>query len=178
MGIDRLFFLSSTSTWSARIIPKLDHPFARLAPTLLLGNHIALLAKACINFDEDRWKVFRRFEVTPCIGLIKNTQLCPILAYKGGKGRRRFKEAILDQTRVINFVEKDIAEMFPKLEFDVEDTPADNIIKLMFVKKSWKWTLEHWEVTGTRVNTKPAVVIPKKKKCSEGRQCKTSEESS
>ncbi|CAG7875790.1 unnamed protein product [Brassica rapa] len=26
--------------------------------------------------------------------------------------------------------------MFPKLEFDVEDTPADNIIKLMFVKKS------------------------------------------
>ncbi|RID62803.1 hypothetical protein BRARA_E01848 [Brassica rapa] len=284
MGIDRLFFLSSTSTWSARIIPKLDHPFARLAPTLLLGNHIALLAKACINFDEDRWKVFRRFEVTPCIGLIKNTQLkesklgvfitfqelgfewtsrlvhymlgfqldikekyelwslvgpepvrfsllefenltglnfkyiedlerpqciftkeltsfwgmlgeiiaalgrcegwsrddckrfaylaiftgyiegrkystptrvslarlvmelerfenypwgrvafklCPILAYKGGKGRRRFKEAILDQTRVINFVEKDIAEMFPKLEFDVEDTPADNIIKLI-----------------------------------------------
>ena len=79
---------------------------------------------------------------------------------------------------MINFVEKDIAEMFPKLEFDVEDTPADNIIKLMFVKKSWKWTLEHWEVTGTRVNTKPAVVIPKKKKCSEGRQCKTSEESS
>ncbi|CAN6883041.1 unnamed protein product [Brassica oleracea] len=33
----------------------------------------------------------------------------------------------------------------------------------MFVKKPWKWTLEHWEVTGTRVNTKPAVVIPKKK---------------
>ncbi|KAF2558475.1 hypothetical protein F2Q68_00015415 [Brassica cretica] len=53
----------------------------------------------------------------------------PILAYKGGKGRRRFKEAILDQTRVINFVEKDIGEMFSK-----------------------------WEV-----NTKPAVVIPKKK---------------
>ncbi|CAN7046082.1 unnamed protein product [Brassica oleracea var. botrytis] len=33
----------------------------------------------------------------------------------------------------------------------------------MFVKNPWKWTLEHWEVTGTRVNTKPAVVIPKKK---------------
>ncbi|CAF2098096.1 unnamed protein product [Brassica rapa subsp. narinosa] len=53
---------------------------------------------------------------------------------------------------VINFVEKDIAEMFPKWEFDVEDTPAENIIKLMFVKKPWKWTLEHWEVTGTRAS--------------------------
>ncbi|CAF1736966.1 unnamed protein product, partial [Brassica napus] len=28
--------------------------------------------------------------------------------------------------------------MFPKWEFDVEDTPAENIIKLMFVKKPWK----------------------------------------
>ncbi|CAN7043026.1 unnamed protein product, partial [Brassica oleracea var. botrytis] len=35
------------------------------------------------------------------------------------------------QTRVINFVQKDIGEMFPKWEFDVEDTPAENIIKLM-----------------------------------------------
>ncbi|KAF2613730.1 hypothetical protein F2Q70_00012896 [Brassica cretica] len=32
----------------------------------------------------------------------------PILAYKGNKGRRQFKEAILSQTRVINFVQKDI----------------------------------------------------------------------
>ncbi|CAG7862816.1 unnamed protein product [Brassica rapa] len=54
--------------------------------------------------------------------------------------------------------------MFPKWEFDVEDTPAENIIKLMFVKKPWKWTMEHWEVTGIRVNTKTAVVSPAKKK--------------
>ncbi|CAF2318327.1 unnamed protein product, partial [Brassica napus] len=68
-------------------------------------------------------------------------------------GRRCFKEAILSQledlsddliifhifyllqTRVINFVQKDIGEMFPKWEFDAEDTPAENIIKLMFVVK-------------------------------------------
>ncbi|CAN6934037.1 unnamed protein product, partial [Brassica oleracea] len=68
------------------------------------------------------------------------------------------------QTRVINFVQKDIGEMFPKWEFDVEDTPAENIIKLMFVKKPWKWTMDCWEVTGTWVNTKPAVVSPAKKK--------------
>ncbi|CAN6839793.1 unnamed protein product [Brassica oleracea] len=54
--------------------------------------------------------------------------------------------------------------MFPKREFDVEDTPAENIIKLMFVKKPWKWTMDCWEVTGTWVNTKPSVVSPAKKK--------------
>ncbi|CAN6998081.1 unnamed protein product, partial [Brassica oleracea var. botrytis] len=68
------------------------------------------------------------------------------------------------QTRVINFVQKDTGEMFPKWEFDVEDTFAENIIKLMFVKKPWKWTMDCWEVTGTWVNTKSAVVSPAKKK--------------
>ncbi|CAN7056421.1 unnamed protein product, partial [Brassica oleracea var. botrytis] len=68
------------------------------------------------------------------------------------------------QTRVINFVQKDIGQMFPKWEFDVEDMPAENIIKLMLVKKPWKWTMDCWEVTGTWVNTKPAVVSPAKKK--------------
>ncbi|CAN6822814.1 unnamed protein product [Brassica oleracea] len=78
---------------------------------------------------------------------LPNNPSPPILAYKGRKGRRQFKEAILSQTRVINFVEKDTAEMFPKWEFDVEDTLAENIIKLMFVKKPWKWTMDCWEVT-------------------------------
>nr|VDD54446.1 unnamed protein product [Brassica oleracea] len=56
----------------------------------------------------------------------------------GRKGRKQFKEAILVhifyllQTRVINFVQKDTGEMFPKWEFDVEDTLAEIIIKLMF----------------------------------------------
>ncbi|KAF3484527.1 hypothetical protein F2Q69_00054357 [Brassica cretica] len=54
--------------------------------------------------------------------------------------------------------------MFPKWEFDVEDPLAENIIKLMFVKKPWKWTMDCWEVTGTWVNTKSAVVSPVKKK--------------
>ncbi|KAG2277334.1 hypothetical protein Bca52824_059889 [Brassica carinata] len=80
---------------------------------------------------------------------LPNNPSPPILAYK---------------TRVINFVQKDIGEMFPKWEFDVKDTPAENIIKLMFVKKPWKWTMDCWEVTGTWVNTKLAVVSPAKKK--------------
>ncbi|CAN6829248.1 unnamed protein product [Brassica oleracea] len=39
--------------------------------------------------------------------------------------------------------------MFPKWEFDVEDTPTENIIKLMFVKKPWKWTMDCWESPAT-----------------------------
>ncbi|CAN6824102.1 unnamed protein product [Brassica oleracea] len=54
--------------------------------------------------------------------------------------------------------------MFPEWELDVEDTLAENIIKLMFVKEPWKWTMDCWEVTGTWVNTKPVVVSPAKKK--------------
>ncbi|CAN7032938.1 unnamed protein product, partial [Brassica oleracea var. botrytis] len=68
-------------------------------------------------------------------------------------GRIQFKETILSQledfsddliiihifyllqTRVINFVQKDIGQMFPKWEFDVEDKLAENIIELMFVVK-------------------------------------------
>uniref|UniRef100_A0A0D3B8P1 Uncharacterized protein n=1 Tax=Brassica oleracea var. oleracea TaxID=109376 RepID=A0A0D3B8P1_BRAOL len=80
---------------------------------------------------------------------LPNNPSPPILAYKGRKGRRQFKEVILSQTRVINFVQKDIGEMFPKWEFDVEDTPAENTVKLMFMKKPWKWTMDYWEVTGT-----------------------------
>ncbi|CAN6854300.1 unnamed protein product [Brassica oleracea] len=34
----------------------------------------------------------------------------------------------------------------------------------MFVKKPWKWTMDCWEVTGTCVNSNPAVVSPAKKK--------------
>ncbi|CAN6988663.1 unnamed protein product [Brassica oleracea var. botrytis] len=82
---------------------------------------------------------------------LPNNPSPPILAYKDRKGRRQFKEAILSQTKVINFVQKDIGQMFPKWEFDVEDKPAENIIELMFVKKPWKWTMDFWEVTGTWV---------------------------
>ncbi|KAF2608868.1 hypothetical protein F2Q68_00046142 [Brassica cretica] len=57
-----------------------------------------------------------------------------------------FAQALQFWTRVINFVQKDIGEMFPKWEFDVE------------------WTMDCWEITGTWVNTKPAVVSPAKKK--------------
>uniref|UniRef100_A0A0D3BFZ8 DUF1985 domain-containing protein n=1 Tax=Brassica oleracea var. oleracea TaxID=109376 RepID=A0A0D3BFZ8_BRAOL len=80
-----------------------------------------------------------------------------------------FQPGHKEETRVINIVQKDTGEMFPKWEFDVEDTPAENIIKLMFVKRPWKWTMDCWEVTGTWVNTKPADMSPAKKKKEDAR---------
>ncbi|CAF2060814.1 unnamed protein product [Brassica napus] len=53
--------------------------------------------------------------------------------------------------------------MFPKWEFDVEDTPAENIIKLMFVKKPWKWTMDCWEVTAKKKVVKEDSPRPRKK---------------
>ncbi|KAG2306651.1 hypothetical protein Bca52824_026399 [Brassica carinata] len=37
--------------------------------------------------------------------------------------------------------------MFPRWEFDAEDSAADNIIKVMFNSNpKWKWTMDCWEV--------------------------------
>uniref|UniRef100_A0A0D3E631 Uncharacterized protein n=1 Tax=Brassica oleracea var. oleracea TaxID=109376 RepID=A0A0D3E631_BRAOL len=73
-----------------------------------------------------------------------------LLAYKGGQGRCRcFKSAINIQINVNNFVQKDLDEMFPEWDGDVEDPAADNIIKVMFNDPGWKWTMDFWQVTGT-----------------------------
>ncbi|KAF8108661.1 hypothetical protein N665_0105s0014 [Sinapis alba] len=70
----------------------------------------------------------------------------PLLAFKGGKGRKCFKDAISRQTRVINYVEKNIEEMFPKWDNDREDVFVDNIIQVMFnTPPNWKWTMNCWE---------------------------------
>ncbi|XP_048604615.1 uncharacterized protein LOC106403883 [Brassica napus] len=73
-----------------------------------------------------------------------------LLAYKGGQGRHRcFKSAINIHVNVNNFVQKDLDEMFPEWDGDVEDHAADNIIKVMFNDPGWKWTMDCWQVTGT-----------------------------
>uniref|UniRef100_A0A0D3CHC0 Ubiquitin-like protease family profile domain-containing protein n=1 Tax=Brassica oleracea var. oleracea TaxID=109376 RepID=A0A0D3CHC0_BRAOL len=53
------------------------------------------------------------------------------------------------QNNVNNFVQKDLDEMFPEWDGDVEDPAADNIIKVMFNDPGWKWTMDCWQVTGT-----------------------------
>jgi len=63
---------------------------------------------------------------------------------------------------VVNFVEKDIGEMFPKWDNDAKDKAAENIINVMYNRRPWKWTMSCWEPTGTFVNTKQ-LVSPNKK---------------
>ncbi|KAG2276853.1 hypothetical protein Bca52824_059408 [Brassica carinata] len=52
--------------------------------------------------------------------------------------------------------------MWPKWDSRLR-TAAENIIKVMYERRPWKWTMDCWEVTGTKVNTKPKVVTPSKK---------------
>ncbi|KAF3562224.1 hypothetical protein DY000_02012490 [Brassica cretica] len=76
-----------------------------------------------------------------------------LLAYNGGKGRRFCKEAISRHTSVINFVRKDYAEMFPRLDFDVEDPTAENIIK------------KEESAAETESGVKEESAVPRKKAC-------------
>ncbi|KAF8117983.1 hypothetical protein N665_0007s0032 [Sinapis alba] len=80
----------------------------------------------------------------------------PLLAFKGGKGRKCFKDAISRQTRVINYVERNIEEMFPKWDNDREDVTVENIIQVMFNSPpNWKWTMNCWEDEGIYQWTNP-----------------------
>ncbi|CAF1912251.1 unnamed protein product, partial [Brassica napus] len=57
-------------------------------------------------------------------------------------------------TSVINFVQKDFAEMFPRWDF------AENIIKVMFnTKANWNWTMNCWEVTVPRKKARKAASV-------------------
>ncbi|CAN6840625.1 unnamed protein product [Brassica oleracea] len=54
---------------------------------------------------------------------------------------------------VIKFVQKDFGEMFPRWDFDVEDSAAENIIKVMCnAKPRWKWTMDCWEGKASKVS--------------------------
>ncbi|KAF8114404.1 hypothetical protein N665_0038s0028 [Sinapis alba] len=53
------------------------------------------------------------------------------------------------QTRVINYVEKNIEEMFLKWDNDREDVAVENIIQVIFnAPPNWKWTMNCWEDEG------------------------------
>ncbi|KAG2287313.1 hypothetical protein Bca52824_046917 [Brassica carinata] len=78
-----------------------------------------------------------------------------------GQQRPQINESCyLESTRVINFVEKDISEMWPKWDSEVEDLPAENIIKVMYERRPWKWTMDCWEVTGypLKINSLPLFI--------------------
>ncbi|KAF8115521.1 hypothetical protein N665_0026s0064 [Sinapis alba] len=91
---------------------------------------------------------------------LPNKSSPPLLAFKGGKGRKCFKDAISKQTRVINYVEKNIEEIFPKWDNDREDVFAENIIQVMFnAPPNWKWTMNCWKDEGIYPWTNPKMHV-------------------
>ncbi|KAF8045640.1 hypothetical protein N665_4580s0001 [Sinapis alba] len=80
---------------------------------------------------------------------LPNRPSSTLLAFKGGKGHKCFKNAISRHTRVINYVEKNIEEIYPEWDNDIEDVSVENIIQVMFnTPPNWKWTMTCWEDKG------------------------------
>ncbi|CAN6892448.1 unnamed protein product [Brassica oleracea] len=93
----------------------------------------------------------------------------PLLAFLGGKGKRRLQENMLKQfyllqTRTKNFTMKDYSEMFPRWDGELEDEKADNIVKAVF-SSGWAWEQSHWPLVGTKLWTNVKVeILPMKTK--------------
>ncbi|XP_048599602.1 uncharacterized protein LOC125579795 [Brassica napus] len=77
---------------------------------------------------------------------IEGSPTPPLLAFLGGKGKRRLQENMLKQTRTKNFTMKDYSEMFPRWDGELEDEKADNIVKAVF-SSGWAWEQSHWPLS-------------------------------
>ncbi|KAF2540018.1 hypothetical protein F2Q68_00029798 [Brassica cretica] len=89
---------------------------------------------------------------------IEGSPTPPLLAFLGGKGKRRLQENMLKQTRTKNFTMKDYSEMFPRWDGELEDEKADNIVKAVF-SSCWAWEQSHWPLVGTKLWTNVKVEI-------------------
>nr|VDC96107.1 unnamed protein product [Brassica oleracea] len=85
---------------------------------------------------------------------IEGSPTPPLLAFLGGKGKRRLQENMLKQ----NFTMKDYSEMFPRWDGELEDEKADNIVKAVF-SSGWAWEQSHWPLVGTKLWTNVKVEI-------------------
>ncbi|XP_056864050.1 uncharacterized protein LOC130511192 [Raphanus sativus] len=101
------------------------------------------------------WVYFALPDFTAAFGKpIRNKPSPPLLAYKGHKGRKFVKEGITTQTRVVNYVAKEIGEMFLQWDNDVGDVAVENLLMFMFsAKANWNWTQECWPVKGIKTWT-------------------------
>ncbi|XP_048623643.1 uncharacterized protein LOC106393939 [Brassica napus] len=94
---------------------------------------------------------------------IEGSPTPPLLAFLGGKGKRRLQENMLKQfylleTKTKSFTMKDYSEMFSRWDGELEDEKADNIVKAVF-SSGWGWEQSHWPLVGTKLWTNVKVEI-------------------
>ncbi|CDY59561.1 BnaCnng35250D [Brassica napus] len=147
MGVDlntgpRKKFSTATPDSLARLVMDLEkfenYPWGRVAFKVLMDSLKAKdLTQTGYTVDGfiqvlQVWAYYAMPELGAIYGSPVPDRPSPLLlAYKGGQGRRRwFKSAINRHINVNNFVQKDLDEMFPEWDGDVEDPAADNIIKI------------------------------------------------
>ncbi|CAN6855824.1 unnamed protein product [Brassica oleracea] len=89
---------------------------------------------------------------------IKGSPTPPLLAFLGGKGKRRLQE---------NMLKQDYSEMFPHWDGELEDEKDDNIVKAVF-SSGWAWEQSHWPLVGTKLWTNVKVdILPMKTEASQ-----------
>ncbi|KAH0901964.1 hypothetical protein HID58_041467 [Brassica napus] len=103
---------------------------------------------------------------------IEGSPTPPLLAFLGGKGKRRLQENMLKQTRTKNFTMKDYSEMFPRWDGELEDEKADNIVKAVF-SSGWAWEQSHWPLTVSPSRTQSDAESRKKARESPGLDVET-----
>ncbi|KAF3519084.1 hypothetical protein DY000_02060722 [Brassica cretica] len=147
-------FSTATPTSLARLVMDLEKfencPWGRVAFKVLMDS-LKVKDLKQIGYTVDGfiqvlqvWAYYAMPELNANYGSPVPDRPSPLLlVYKGGQGRRKyFKSAINRQINVNNFVQKDLDEMFPEWDGDVEDPAADNIIKVIFNDPGWKWTMD------------------------------------
>uniref|UniRef100_A0A0D3D8R1 DUF1985 domain-containing protein n=1 Tax=Brassica oleracea var. oleracea TaxID=109376 RepID=A0A0D3D8R1_BRAOL len=118
--IEGIKYSTPTRVSLARLVMELErfenYPWGRVAFKVLMDSVKGRDISGCytINGFAQALQVWV-YTALPELGAnygnpLPNNLSPPILAYKGRKGRIQFKEAILNQTRVINFVLKDIGD--------------------------------------------------------------------
>ncbi|KAF8116707.1 hypothetical protein N665_0015s0079 [Sinapis alba] len=164
--IERRKYSSATRASLARLIMDLErfenYPWGRVAFKVLMDS---LRAKDFTkSYTVDGFIQVLQvwiYHALPELGAnygnpLPNRPSPPLLAFKGRKGRKCFKDAINRQTRVIKYVERNIEEIFPKWDNDREDVSVVNIIQVMFnAPPNWKWTMNYWEDEGIYPWTNP-----------------------
>ncbi|KAF3604660.1 hypothetical protein F2Q69_00035978 [Brassica cretica] len=163
-------YSSATRASPARLVMDLEdfetYPWGRLAfKTLIDSVKAKKLTKTCYTVDGfiqvlQVWVYYAMPDLAASFGKpIRNKPSPPLLAYKGHKGRKFVKEAISTQTRVVNYEQKEIDEMFPQWDNDESDVVVENLVKFMFAAKGkWKWTQECCPVEGAKKCTNPVYV--------------------
>ncbi|CAA7045256.1 unnamed protein product [Microthlaspi erraticum] len=99
---------------------------------------------------------------------LPNNPTPPVVAYSGCRGRKYIKLAMLRQTSFNYFDVREMEDMFPVWDDEIEDVLVENIIKAKFGEftdgVNWRWKPSDWQLKGAKVGLQPTAAAKSGKK--------------